>query len=56
MVSFRLLEIEDCAAYFHALTLRCDGENGLAVAVRMESDKPEPQELLFNFDRMSATE
>jgi uncharacterized protein YecT (DUF1311 family) len=38
MVSFRLLAIEDCAAYFHALTLRCDGDNGLAVAVTMQRD------------------
>jgi len=51
MASFRLLEIGDCAAYFHALTLRCDGEGGLTVAVRMQSDKPEPQELLFQFRR-----
>ncbi|MEL7444885.1 MAG: DUF6265 family protein [Pseudomonadota bacterium] len=53
MLSFRLVAIEPCAAYFNALTLRCaDPENpgnGLVAAVRMKSEKPEPQELLFNF-------
>nr|WP_240048880.1 DUF6265 family protein [Parerythrobacter lutipelagi] len=52
MLTFRLIAVEECAAYFHALTLRCDGENGLVAAVRMKSDKPEPQELLFRFQRM----
>ncbi len=51
MLTFRLVAIEDCAAYFHALTLRCDdpekpGE-GLVAAVRMQSGG----ELLFRFDR-----
>jgi hypothetical protein len=51
MVTFRLLDIEPCAAYFHALTLRCadadkPGE-GLIAAVRMQSGG----ELLFSFDR-----
>lgn len=52
MVRFRLVALEDCAAYFSALTYRCDGEGGLLVAVRMKSDKPEPQELAFRFRRM----
>ena len=52
MVTFRLLAMEDCAAYFHGLTLRCDGENGLLAAVRMKSDKPDPQELVFRFTRI----
>ncbi|MEL6878418.1 MAG: lysozyme inhibitor LprI family protein, partial [Pseudomonadota bacterium] len=38
-------------AYFQALTLRCDGPDGLVAAVRMKSDKPEPQELVFRFRR-----
>jgi len=51
MVTFRLVDIEPCAAYFHALTLRCadadqPGE-GLIAAVRMQSGG----ELLFSFDR-----
>ena len=48
MLTFRLVAIEDCAAYFNALTLRCDGENGLVAAVRMQSGG----ELFFRFERM----
>lgn len=53
MLTFRLVAVEPCAAYFNALTLRCanperPGE-GLVAAVRMKSDKPEPVELVFNF-------
>ncbi|BDI59718.1 DUF6265 family protein [Qipengyuania nanhaisediminis] len=52
MLAFRLLAVEPCAAFFHALTLRCadadrPGE-GLVAAVRMSSGN----ELLFHFDRM----
>lgn len=55
MLTFRLLAIEPCAAYFHALTLRCadadmPGE-GLVAAVRMKS-KPEIEELVFRFGRL----
>ena len=50
MVTFRLVAIEDCAAYFNALTLRCDdredGTRGLLAAVRMQSG----DELVFRFD------
>lgn len=53
MLTFRLLALEPCAAYFQSLTLRCDGADGLIAAVRMQSDKPEPQELLFRFSRAS---
>lgn len=49
MVTFRLLAVEPCALYFNALTYRCDGDGGMVVAVRMKSDKPEPQELVFRF-------
>ena len=49
MLSFRLVAIEDCAAYFNALTLRCANRDkpgeGLVAAVRMNSGS----ELLFNF-------
>nr|WP_298931629.1 DUF6265 family protein [uncultured Erythrobacter sp.] len=58
MLTFRLVAIEPCAAYFNALTLRCaDPDNpgsGIVAAVRMKSDKPEQQELVFRFDQMSA--
>ena len=49
MLTFRLVAMEKCAAYFRALTLRCaDSEkpgDGLVAAVRMQSGK----ELIFNF-------
>ena len=56
MVTFRLLSAEPCALFFNALTFRCADKDagpagGLVVAVRMKSDKPEPQELLFRFRR-----
>ncbi len=55
MLTFRLVAIEPCAVYFNALTLRCaDPERpgeGLVAAVRMKTDKPEPQELQFRFER-----
>ncbi len=55
MLSFRLVAIEPCAAFFHGLTLRCadpaEPGEGLVAAVRMQSDKPEPQELIFRFER-----
>lgn len=56
MVTFRLLATEPCALYFHALTYRCvDSDtgpsSGMVVAVRMKSDNPEPQELVFRFRR-----
>lgn len=54
MVTFRLLSAEPCALYFHALTYRCDGDGRMVVAVRMKSDRPEPQELVFRFSRHDA--
>lgn len=51
MVTFRLLSLDVCAAYFSGLTIRCDGNDKLVVAVRMKSDSAEPKELLFRFDR-----
>ncbi len=54
MLTFRLVAIEQCAAYFHALTLRCaDPEapgKGLVAAVRMSSGS----ELLFEFAKMQS--
>ncbi len=54
MLTFRLIAIEPCAAYFNALTLRCaDPANpgaGIVAAVRMKSDKPTPQELVFRLN------
>jgi hypothetical protein len=54
MVTFRLIAAEPCALYFNALTYRCDEGGGMVVAVRMKSDKPEPQELLFRFRKGAA--
>lgn len=51
MVTFRLLSLDFCAAYFSGLTIRCDGNDKLVVAVRMKSDAAEPKELLFRFNR-----
>ena len=51
MVRFRLLSIEPCAAYFSSLTYRCEGADGLLVAVRMKSDGAEVKELVFRFKR-----
>ncbi|WP_182849731.1 DUF6265 family protein [Pelagerythrobacter aerophilus] len=51
MVRFPLISIEPCAAYFSALTYRCDGENGLLVAVRMKSEGDEVEELVFRLTR-----
>ena len=52
MLTFRLVAIEDCAAYFNALTLRWADKDkpseGLVAAVRMQSGG----ELLFAFDAM----
>ena len=51
MVRFRLLAIEPCAAYFASLTYRCDGDDGLLVAVRMKSEGDKVNELVFRFKR-----
>ena len=51
MVRFRLLSIEPCAAYFSGLTYKCDGEDGLLVAVRMKSEGDAVEELVFRFQR-----
>lgn len=56
MVTFRLLELKPCAAFFRGLTLRCEGTDQLVVAVRMNSDKPEAEELIFRFNRAARSE
>ncbi|MBO6527270.1 DUF6265 family protein [Erythrobacter sp.] len=52
MLTFRLIAVEPCAAYFRSLTLRCNGDDGLLAAVRMKSDGSEIKELVFRFERM----
>lgn len=54
MVTFRLVHAEPCALYFNALTYRCDEAGGMVVAVRMKSNAPEPQELVFRFRKVAA--
>ena len=48
---FTLIAVEECAAYFNSLTLKCaktdSGADGLLVAVRMQSG----DELIFRFNR-----
>ncbi len=51
IVRFRFLSAEPCALYFSALTYRCDGKDGLLVAVRMKSEGDEVDELVFRFRR-----
>jgi len=51
MVRFPLVSIAPCAAYFSGLTYRCDGEDGLLVAVRMKSEGEKVSELVFRFKR-----
>lgn len=51
---FRLVAIEECAAYFQTLTIRCADENapgeGLVVAVRAGTDKAgNVNELVFRY-------
>ena len=50
-VTFRLIEARQCSAYFAGLTLRCDSEHGLLVAVRMREADGEISELVFRFKR-----
>ncbi len=51
MVRFRFLSAEPCALYFSALTYRCEGKDGLLVAVRMKSEGGKVNELVFRFRR-----
>ena len=56
MLTFRLVAMEECAAYFRALTLRCEdaekpGE-GLVAAVRMQTGN----ELVFRFESANSWE
>lgn len=56
MVTFRLIAVEPCAAYFRSLTLRCDkgpaGEDGLLAAVKVREKDGKTSELVFRFNRM----
>lgn len=54
MVRFRFLSAEPCGLYFSALTYRCDGKDGLLVAVRMKNEGSEVKELVFRFKRRGA--
>ncbi|MDE1468199.1 DUF6265 family protein [Aurantiacibacter sp. D1-12] len=60
MLTFRLVAIEPCAAYFSALTYRCvnpeNPDEGLIIAVRMRSEGDEINELRFAFERPDRTE
>lgn len=51
MLTFRLVDIEPCAAYFASLTLRCDGDDGLVAAVQIRSKDGAANELIFRFRR-----
>lgn len=55
MVRFRFLSAEPCGIYFSALTYRCEGQDGLLVAVRMKSEGAKVEELVFRFRRRTAT-
>lgn len=52
MLTFRLIEMTDCAAYFRGLTFRCDGPDGLLVAVRMSGRDGSDSELIFRMTRI----
>lgn len=51
MQRFRLLSVDHCAAYFSGLTMRCEGDNRLLIAVRMRAEDGSISELLFRFTR-----
>lgn len=51
MVRFRFLSAEPCALYFSSLTYRCEGQDGLLVAVRMKGEGAEAKALVFRFKR-----
>ena len=54
MLTFRLVALEPCAAYFNALTYRCangvNTQDGIVAAVRMQGGGDEIRELVFDFD------
>lgn len=56
MVTFPLVAVEPCAVHFNSLTYRCEPDGGLLVAVRMKSDGPDVEELVFRFRRPAGTE
>lgn len=52
MLTFRLVAIAEGAAYFHGLTLRQEGADGLLAAVRMKGKDGAGNELVFRFSKM----
>jgi hypothetical protein len=52
MASFRLVEMEPGAAFFHGLTLRRDGKDGFLAAVRIKHKDGSTSELVFPFKRL----
>lgn len=51
MQRFRLIAVEPCRALFSGLTIRCDGEGRLLIAVRMRARDGSISELVFRFTR-----
>ncbi|WAT17256.1 DUF6265 family protein [Aurantiacibacter sp. MUD11] len=51
-VTFRLIEVEHCAARFGGLTLRCDGDDRLLVAVLIRNSEGATGELVFHLERV----
>ncbi len=51
MVRFPLVSAQPCALHFSGLSYRCDGSDGLVVAVRMERGGEQAEELVFRFKR-----
>ena len=51
MQRFRLLSVEPCRALFSGLTIRCDGDGRLLIAVRMRARDGSISELVFRFTR-----
>lgn len=54
MARFPLIAIEHCAARFVGLTYRCEGEDGLMVAVQTEHEGEKAGEMVFHFKRRGA--
>lgn len=50
-VTFRLVDLEHCAARFGGLTIRCDGDDALLIAVNIRNSDGQTGELVFNFTR-----
>lgn len=55
-IDLPLVAVEPCALYFNRVTFRCDGEGRMLVAARIKSDSPEPQEVIFHYERLSGSD